>query len=164
MDMAKLVKCYIHEFADDTQVYVSFSKPHVDHARNKIQTAVENIAEYSIKQGLKLNANKTKLIILGSTSSNVASHMHITLNNEIIENSDTVKNLSFVMDSFSKHVNSITQKGFNELCCLYRSRIYLDDSIKKTLCDSLVLSYANYGDAVYDPCLDYSHKIQKLQN
>nr|CAH7757859.1 unnamed protein product [Callosobruchus chinensis] len=34
------------------------------------------------------------------------------------------------------------------------------------LCDSLVLSYANYGDSVYGPCLVKAdgYKIEKLQN
>lgn len=77
-----------------------------------IQAAVENIAESSIKHELKLNLNETKLIILCSTSMAAASQLHISLNNEIIENSDTIRNLGFIMNSnlrFRKHINSITQ-------------------------------------------------------
>lgn len=169
VDMAKIVNCTIHQFADDTQIYTSFKKGCADHAQAVLQSAVNNIAEYSINHGLKLNTDKSNQIIFGTHDVAVKEQLQISLNNDIIQNSETVKNLGFIMDSdmrFRKHVNMITQKGYNALRCLYRSKLFMDGSIKKMLCDSLVLSYANYGDVVYGPCLDQvnAYKIQKLQN
>lgn len=169
VDMMKSVSCRIHQYADDTQVYTSFSKDHVDQAQTLMQAAVNNIAEYSVKHGLKLNADKSQLIIFGASNTVVSNQMQISLNGSIIEKSDTVKNLGFIMDGemrFRKHVNSIVQKGYNALRSLYRSKLILDASTKKLLCDSLVLSHANYGDVVYGPCLDQvnAYKLQKLQN
>lgn len=58
--MVKSVDCDIHQFGDDTQVYARFSKNRIGHARNITPAAVGNITDYSTKQGLKLNATKTK--------------------------------------------------------------------------------------------------------
>lgn len=67
---------------------------------------------------------------------------------------------------FRSHIYDCISKGFNILRILYQHRELFNQHIKKTLCDSLVLSKLNYCDSLYGPCLDYntSVKIQRLQN
>ncbi|VEN61176.1 unnamed protein product [Callosobruchus maculatus] len=161
--------CKMHQFADDTQIYINFQKDSVRNSQHVLQLAVSNLTKYSQNHGLKLNGLKTKLIIFGPFRHEVSSDFKINIDTEIVCATNLVRNLGFLMDNdlrFRSHVNQIIQRGYNALRNLYRSKHFLDSELKKRLCDSLVLNLTNYGDVVYGPCLDQlsANKIQKLQN
>ena len=68
--------------------------------------------------------------------------------------------------SFNGHVNSICQRSFFIVKTIYEYRNTLNEEVKKTLTNSLVLSIPRYLDAVYGPFLTNFNKycIQKIQN
>lgn len=79
------------------------------------------------------------------------------------------KSLGLILDAqlrFKSHVNYMLRKAYITLKTIYPHRQYLDQNIKKELCDSLVLSHFNHCDNVYGPCLDSqdTRRIQKVQN
>nr|CAI5830646.1 unnamed protein product [Callosobruchus analis] len=64
------------------------------------------------------------------------------------------------------YVKCILQRGYAALRNLYPIRLFLNVALRKKLCDSLVLRYANYGDVVYSSCLDQMafRRLQMVQN
>lgn len=67
---------------------------------------------------------------------------------------------------FAEHVNRCLQRAYINLKLIYQNRSVLNRRVKSMLCEQLVLSQVNYGDAIYGPCLRGSEvrRIQKLQN
>lgn len=164
-----LQECKGHQYADDTQIYISYTKEHKTKAQEMLQTSLDNIAKYSVEHGLKLNGSKTKILFFGPHRNENNALLRVTVNDEAIEITKMVKNLGLYLDNdlrFREHVKVIIQRGYMALRNLYRSKSFLNRKIRKNLCDSLVLSYANYCDIVYGPCLDVtsSKKLQTLQN
>lgn len=162
-----VVDCELHQFADDTQIYATYTAENAAAVYNNINSALEKISKYSLNHGLQLNLGKTQMICFGRVP--LAKGLSVKLNNEIIHPLKTVKNLGLALDCdlrFRNHVNSIVQKSYTALRGLYRNKNIMSQALKRSLCDSLVLSHANYADIVYGPCLDVhsSSRIQKIQN
>lgn len=79
------------------------------------------------------------------------------------------RNLGLTVDTdlrFSRHISNCLLKAYASLRNLYQFRSILSKSSKILLCESTVLSYMNYCDAVYGPCLTAfdKNRIQVLQN
>lgn len=126
----------------------------------------------SSKHCLQLNASKSATILFGRKGDRdrfLLNNHSVFINNEKIPYYDSVKNLGMIMDKdlrFTKHISTCLQKAYLMLRFIYQNREYLSRQQKKMLCESLVLSKLNYGDAVYGPCLNSVDifRIQKLQN
>nr|CAI5835546.1 unnamed protein product [Callosobruchus analis] len=167
-----LVSCQQHFYADDTQVYVSFFPDEAPQAICALNLDLHLLYNSSLQHCLKLNPLKSSLIVFGNrhTRSRFSEvNLPITINNEIIERKTTLKNLGLILDDnlrFSDHIKHKLQSAYLCLKTIYQNRQYLSMSMKKILCDSLVLSHLNYGDVIYDSCLTVSDafRIQKLQN
>ena len=58
-----------HVFADDTQVHESFSASSVDfqpNAKRKVESCLQNLAEWMAENRLKLNSDKTEILMIGT--------------------------------------------------------------------------------------------------
>lgn len=168
MDLGRCVdNCSIHQFADDTQIYSSYTSEDAKRVFTCLNASLESISNYSMRHGLKLNPSKSAVINFGNTLSDLA--LDIVLDNVKIQSMETVKNLGIYIDKdlrFRAHVKHLIQKAFGALRALYKSKHILNKGLRKNLCETLVLSHANYADVVYGPCLDVrsSSRIQKIQN
>lgn len=89
-------------------MYATFSKVRVHYAQNLIQATLKNIFEYSVKHGLNLNEDKSKLIIFGAPNTVVSNQIQIQLNGDIIEKSGRVTSLGFI----------IIQKQMHYIACM----------------------------------------------
>ena len=93
----------------------------------------------------------------------------ILINNTKIPVVDSAKNLGIVLDNnlrFKDHLKKLFQKSYMTLKILYNNKHILNFRLKKTLCESLVLSNFNYCDFVYGYCIDNESvlRIQRVQN
>ena len=67
-DMNKVTKySQIQSYADDTQVLYSFDPKYYNDVEAEINTDLSSICLYSERHGLRLNANKTKVLLFTST-------------------------------------------------------------------------------------------------
>lgn len=161
--------CKFHMYADDTQLYLSFKPEDVISSCNAINNDLESIFQTSQKYSLLLNPEKSQAIVFGNISDDVIQNIKIHISGITIPHKSCVKNLGLYMDNklrFNEHVTECVRKAYAKLKLLYHNRTALSHNLKKTLCNSLVLSSFNHCDTVYGPCLTVSdsERIQRVQN
>lgn len=124
-----------------------------------------------MEHNLKLNASKSYALFFGAKKKITIAKQQISLeiNNIPLNVVDSTRNLGIILDTelrFREHVKILIQKAYINLKLLYSSKHLLNKTLKRNLCDSLVLSHFNYCDFIYGPCLDLEsrNRIQKIQN
>jgi hypothetical protein len=173
---ADLPKCIknneYHLYADDLQIYRTFESCNTKVAVNNINDDLIRVDEWSLANGLVLNPNKTKFLIMGTKNqiSDINAHsLDIKLKDVLIERVTETRNLGVLMDSdlkFENHVLATVKSCYYRLKILYRLREYLSVESRIYLCEALVLSKLNYADVVIGNCLLARTKklIQRVQN
>ena len=144
-----------HLYADDTQLYYKCKVEDANATIAKINSDLENISNYSRRNCLKLNAGKSKFIVIGSRP-NLKKLKDTVLDDiklgpDVIEREYAVKNLGIMFDetfSWSKHVNLITAKAYGKLKHAYRFKNFLSPQAKLHLSETYILSQFNYGDII----------------
>ena len=58
--------CKVQAYADDTQIYLNFKPDRIEEAQNKLNSDLEKINKLSLKHNIKLNPNKSHLIVFGN--------------------------------------------------------------------------------------------------
>ena len=101
-----------HLYADDTQLYVSFklgSDDLLSSVKSRIETCVQEINNWMILNGLKLNEEKTELLLLSSRYRPSPSLELVRVGGETIQPSSSVRNLIWktTLKRYAKHVISI---------------------------------------------------------
>ena len=79
-------------YADDVQVYISSSVSSLKENVEKLNEDLNKIHRWALKNGLCLNPQKSKCIIIHKKSQSIPSY-NILINNETIEIIRGVKNL-----------------------------------------------------------------------
>ncbi|CAB4013891.1 Hypothetical predicted protein [Paramuricea clavata] len=67
-------------FADDTIVIASSDRDQIQELQNKVQREMANVDEWATLNNLPLNADKTKIMVVGGKRSTVATGIDINLN------------------------------------------------------------------------------------
>ena len=100
-----------HQYADDTQVYLSCDPSELDSAMQRIELCITDIKEWMATHCLCLNDDKTELIIFGSKAkAPKAGVMSLSIGSQTIHSSAVVRNLGSVMDvhmNLKSHVNAV---------------------------------------------------------
>ncbi|XP_073941067.1 vacuolar protein sorting-associated protein 52 homolog [Choristoneura fumiferana] len=151
LDVADIVKCIkncrFHLYADDVQLYLSFKPNDVKSAVDQINQDLSRISEWSVRNSLTLNPIKSKYIVMGSkhqVNKINSKNPQITINGEVIEKTDQVRNLGLKMDSemrFESHIMEYFSVSFHCDCfqysyeALFRSLQYalVDNSCREYL-------------------------------
>ena len=161
-----------HLYADDTQLYYTCKVEDANTTIANINSDLDNIFDYSKRNCLKLNASKSKFIIIGSRPNlkklKNTNLDKIKLGPDTIEREYAVKNLGIMFDetfTWSKHVNLITAKAYGKLRHAYRFKHFLSSQVKWSLSETYILSQFNYGDIILQGLnSQLIYKIQKVQN
>lgn len=161
-----------HLYADDTQLYYTCKVDQVNETIDKINSDLSNISRFSKNNCLKLNAGKSKFIIIGSRPNlkklKTIQLKQIKIDNEIIEREHEVKNLGVVFDetmSWARHVNLSVAKAYGKLKNAWRFNKFLSEKSKFSICETYILSNFNYCDTILQNMTKLlQDKIQKVQN
>lgn len=166
-----LKHCNYHFYADDAQIYLSFSEHESRVAQNLINSDLAQFFKVTSDHLLKLNPNKSSVIVFGNQSqvSFTTNNMEVKLNDIILPFSKSCKSLGLILDSmlrFKQHITSKLRSAYGNLKLIYNQRHFLCKETRKQLCDALVLSQFNHCSSVYFPCLDAldRYRVQKVQN
>lgn len=169
--LTSVSSCKVQAYADDMQLYLHFNVNNYIPAVNLVNSELHKIKQLSLEHDLKLNSNKSQLILFGSKHKKVflKDNLNINIDGVPLAVTDQVKNLGLIIDSdlrFREQTKVLLQKSYSSLKLIYSGRDILNFNLKKMLCESLVLSHFNYCDFVYGPCLDLheQNRIQKVQN
>lgn len=161
-----------HFYADDSQLYLSF-KPlntiSIEESVNRIEHCLNDIVKWMNNNMLKLNADKTELIIFSSEhNSKTVSNVSVTVDGSVIKQSPSVRNLGAYLDSNMKldqHVNSVCRNSYAQLRHIGHIRPYLTLNATKSLVNSLVTSRIDYCNALlYGVPKQILNKLQTVQN
>nr|CAI5860690.1 unnamed protein product [Callosobruchus analis] len=158
--------CKCHYYADDGQIYYTYSLQYVNQASDYINSDLNRIVSFSEGHCLKLNPTKS-VVIHFQTRTMV--NFDVFMGGQALPIVDKVKNLGIVFDnklSFKDHVTQIMKSSYSKLKHLYSYKLLLSIETKLKLIESLVLSAVQYGDVVFCPCLNTieMNKLQKLHN
>ena len=161
-----------HTYADDLQLLLTFKPEEAANAFETTNTVLNNIANYSNNNFLKLNTDKTKYIAIGSQRN--IKHLSqqelpdLKLNGDILERKDNVKNLGVIFDEnmfWTNHINTIVSKAYGRLKQAYKFKKFLSLESRFTLIETYILSLFNYGDALFQNISGIlANKIQRVQN
>jgi Reverse transcriptase (RNA-dependent DNA polymerase) len=136
-----LKHCKHHLFADDLQIMLSFRPSEMAQVVKKIIQDLQNIERWAIENGLKLNAKKTKMIVIG-TKNRVAAvksredEHPIQFMNKTLKYEKSVRNLGVIFDEVLKwtaHTNNIVKRVHFKLKHLSNFCNVLNENVKNTL-------------------------------
>ena len=158
-----------HLYADDTQVYLSFPAGSESEALRRLEACLQDVRLWMARNYLKLNDSKTDFLILGSKhhlkNVNIA---HITIGDEKVSASDSVKNIGAVLDShlkMDKQVNQICKSAWYNLYQLGKIKKYLSESQLKSVIQAFVISKLDMNNGLLTGAPKYlTSKLQSIQN
>ena len=157
------------QYCDDTQLAV-LGRPR--DAGALVACMEENLASLAIwlrKNGLKVNADKTQLVVIG-THQNLRQLPPISVEfmGTTITGSPTARNLGVPFDvnlSFGDHVTEVVRRCTGVLSGLSHSRHYLPGSTLATLVQALAVSIIRYAISVYGVCgVTQMGRLQRMLN
>mgnify|MGYP002716484922 CR=1 FL=1 len=161
-----------HMYADDVQCYISSPTKDIAKVYSNLSTDIKAICTWSSKNGLKINAMKSKFIIIGSrkilSSFDYSDIPGLLVDGTMVPLSDNVTNLGLAINkhlSWNDHINNICKKAYGSLHSLYRLKHFLPEPVKASLVQTLVISHLDYCDTVYIDLTEVqSKRIQRIQN
>ena len=130
-------------YADDSQLYLSF-KPtdNVAHteALGRVERCLNDIVAWMHDNMLKLNTDKTELIVFASQrNAKFVENVSVTIGESNIKSSSCVQNLGASLDSklnMEKQVNAISRSCFVQLLQINHIRKYQTADATKFLVNS----------------------------
>jgi len=160
-----------HFYADDTQLYVTFkSNSLIDmvNSKSSIEACVRDIDTWMVHNKLKLNKDKTQLLVISSRHQPRPPLQAVTVCNELVTSSSDARNLGVQFDnclSMTSHVTTVCQSAFFHLRNISRIRKYLTQDAAKTVVHAFVTAKLDYCNSLLYGLPKYCIKrIQHVQN
>ncbi len=157
-------------YADDTQLYVSFSASDSASSLLRLQECLGSVQSWMFYNKLKLNPEKTDFLLIGHERQRkkFAESFPISVLGVDRNPSESAKNLGVTMDhnfSFKPHISKICSSCYHHIRDIRRIRKYLSLDHAKTLACALVMSRLDYCNSLFHglPALDIQ-KLQRVQN
>ena len=122
--LAEIVRSHgldYHFYADDTQLYISFKDCDVDVARLRVANSVADICHWMDVNELKLNHDKTEIILIYSRYHTRPLFSYFSMGNERLTTTANARSLDDNM-LFDVHVSDICRSSFNQLRNLSKIR------------------------------------------
>jgi len=142
-----------HSYADDTKAYLSVPAIDVASAVQQFGRCFERIESWMGSNRLKLNSDKTQVILVGTRQQ--LDKIHITelqLQSANVPFAETVSHLGVVVDSqlnMSAHVSAVSSSCLFQLRQLRTVRHSLSMDAAKTLASAFVSSRLDYCNSLY---------------
>ena len=134
-----------HLYADDTQLYISFTPTNAALSLESLTTTFNDILSWMNLNKLLLNPSKTEFLLIGTKQQRLkfSDLTNLSLSNDIIPVSSSARNLGFIFDSdmsFSDQINSVSKSCHFHIRDIRRIRHLLPLSTATALANSLVSS------------------------
>lgn len=161
-----------HLYADDVQLYLSFSPNNIINAIDLLTEDLRAVSSWSQKFGLQINTSKTQVMITGSrgflSRLDRNSLPSVKYNDIPLVYCSEVKNLGlFITESLNwdKHITEVSRKIFGSMHAMKRMQNFLPFSAKITLVNSILLPIIDYADVCYcDATEEQLNKLERLLN
>lgn len=140
----ELKYCKIHIFADDVQIYFDCTGRSASEISRKVNEDLTRIFNWSSKNMLTLNINKTNALFINNNNSNWSLKPDIFLNNRPIEFTESAVSLGITIQSnfgWDKYVLQQCGKIYACLRSLHLTSSFLNIETKLRLFKTLILPY-----------------------
>ena len=159
-----------HLYADDTQLYISFTPTNSALCLETLTTTFTDILSWMNLNKLLLNPSKTEFLLIGTKQQRLkfSDLTNLSLSNDIIPVTSSARNLGFIFDSdmsFSEQINSVSKSCHFHIRDIRRIRHLLPLSAATALANSLVSSKLDYCNSLYSGISQSNlNKLQRIQN
>ena len=159
----------IHAYADDLQTYVSCNAVDQQAAVTQILSCVEGIDEWMSSNRLKLNADKTEFIWLGTRQQlRKISQQPLDVGGASVKPVSSVRDLGVIIDdelTMAAHVNHVVSGCFYQLRQLRSVRRCLPFEARRALVTAFISSRLDYCNAIlYGAATRYTNRLQVVMN
>ena len=159
-----------HLYADDSQLYLSFSASDSTSSIQKLQTCLAAIQNWMLSNKLKLNPDKTEFLLIGHKKQRekYLSMFPVTLMDVVTNPARSARNLGVVFDQnfdFRLHISHVCRSCFYHMRDIQRIRRYLSLKNAKTLAHAMVTSRRYYCNSLLYGTADKDiSRLQRVQN
>ena len=154
-DLPSVVEeCTVNLYADDTALYSVHSDP--GELSRRVQEDLQRVAEWITRNGLRMNVNKTQLLVLNRKGKqSIADSVQVSVGDSKLQKQDCVKYLGVSIDkdlSWKTHIEQIRAQCMAKLAAIRRAGSYLPCHVRKLLYQSFVLPHLDYCSVVWNSC------------
>ena len=159
-----------HLYADDTQLFISFSPSLFNSSVNQLQSVFSLVSIWMSANLLSLNPSKTDFLVIGLPPqlAKLTNPSFIIDPNTILQPTAHARNLGFFVDNnlnLNQQIATLSRSCSYHLRDLRRIRSTLDFKTASTIATSLVQSKLDYGNSLYLNLPEYHlNKLQVIQN
>ena len=154
-------------YADDTQLYMSFKSSitsDIGHSRSILESCVCAIERWMLHNNLKLNSDKTELLILHAKHRPAPPLDSMNIGDLVISSSKSYMNIGVTLDNlmnFGEHIKNICRVAFYHIRNIAKIRKFLSYDTAKTLMHAFVTSRIDSCNALLFGLPNFL--IQRLQ-
>ena len=171
--VAKIARKYglcVQLYADDTQLYLSFTPCEWGDALERVEECVKEIKAWMVENKLQLNGDKTQIVLVSAPRANsgVSDLVHVQIDGHPIPFSTSVKNLGVIFDkqlNMEAHVKFLCRSCMFHLKNISNIRHLLSHKIAEQLIHAFVTSRLDYCNSLLSglPSSTICH-LQRVQN
>ncbi|KAF7252893.1 putative RNA-directed DNA polymerase from transposon BS [Varanus komodoensis] len=139
-----------HQYADDTQLYLSFST-NPGEAVAVLNRCLAEVMGWMRANKLKLNPDKTEVLLVGGSGFG-EGELNLVLNGVALPLRDKVRSLGVLLDpelSLEAQVTAVARSAFLQLRLIHQLRPYLENDCLATVTHALVTSRLDFCNALY---------------
>ncbi|KAF7247270.1 Netrin receptor UNC5B [Varanus komodoensis] len=139
-----------HQYADDTQLYLSFST-NPGEAVAVLNRCLAEVMGWMRANKLKLNPDKTEVLLVGGSGFGEGD-LNLVLNGVALPPRDKVRSLGVLLDpelSLEAQVTTAARSAFLQLRLIHQLRPYLEYDCLATVTHALVTSRLDFCNALY---------------
>lgn len=144
-----------HLYADDVQIYISTDRSNIDHCIRKLNEDLKRIHSWATGNGLCINPNKSKCMVITPRTMKLDIVPQISLSNEQLEIVTSTKNLGIIFNNtltWSDHINSASGKIYCMLRTLWKTQYFTPLKIRQLLAKSYLIPKLLYGCEIFSNC------------
>ena len=159
-----------HQYADDTQLYVSFENRHIQLSVANIRDATQAVRDWFAINGLSLNPDKSEVMFLGTSHrlEAVPGDIAVTVAGSSISPADHIKSLGVTVDrklNFDIHVGNICRSSYSNIRALRLIRPALSRDDARSIASAIVATRLDYCNSIlYGITSSNIAKLQRVQN
>lgn len=170
-DLARQHNLHYHFFADDSQLYISFKTKSHDElvsSKSRIEKCIDDINAWMVINKLKLNQDKTELLLIHSKFQPSPPLDHIQIGDEKIMPSSSARNLGVMFHehfNYEEHINKVCKSSYYHIRNMSTIRKYLNKDCMEIIIHAFISSRLDYCNSLLHGIPKYLlQKLQHIQN